>query len=152
MTDVFKGILAGGVATVALSALMLLISAAGVLPQLSLIHLLLVVLDAPKEHVLGWIMHFALGSVIWGSLFAPIEPRLGTDSQTKSGILFGVLLWLFMMLVFMPAAGAGYFGFQLTHVAPIVILLLHVVYGAVLGWTYGKLSQTHHPFMRHHAA
>jgi hypothetical protein len=152
MTDVFKGIVAGGVATAAISGLMLIKSAAGILPQLSLIHLLLALLEAPKEQALGWILHVAFGSVILGSLFARIEPRLRADTHTKDGILFGVILWLVMMLVFMPAAHGGYFGFQLTHLAPIAMLVLHVVYGAVLGWTYGKLSPTNDPLAKRHAA
>jgi hypothetical protein len=152
MADVFKGIIAAGIATAAISMLMLLQSAAGLLPQLSLIQLLLALLDAPKEHALGWILHFVIGSAVGGILFAHVEPRLGADSHTKGGILFGVLVWLVMMLVFMPAAGAGYFGFQLTLLAPLVMLVLHVVYGAVLGWTYGKLSPTHDPFATRHPA
>jgi len=151
MSEVFKGIVAGATATGAISTLVLLQGAAGLLPQLSLIQLLLDVLAAPREHMLGWLAHCVLGSVIWGGLFAYLGPRLGADSHVKGGILFGVLLWLVMMLVFMPAAGAGYFGFQLTLLAPLVMLVLHVVYGAVLGWTYGKLSPAHGgPFTSHH--
>jgi len=146
----FKGIVAGTIATGVLSTVMLLQGAAGVLPQLSLIQLLLDVLAAPREHVFGWLAHCLLGSAMWGGLFAYLEPRLGADSQVKGGILFGLLLWLVMMLVVMPAAGAGYFGFQLTLLAPLVMLVLHVVYGAVLGWTYGKLSPAHGAFTSHH--
>jgi hypothetical protein len=152
MTDVFKGIVAGGIATGAITVLMLAQSAAGILPKVSLIHLLLVLLEMPREHAFGWIVHFVLGSLIWGGLFTYVEPRLRADSHTKSGILFGVILWLVVMLVFMPAAREGYFGFQLTRLAPLVMLALHVVYGAVLGWTYGKLSPTHDPFATRHPA
>jgi hypothetical protein len=152
MTDVFKGIVAGGIAAGAISLLMLAQSAAGVLPQVSLIHLLLVLVEVPREHTFGWILHFVIGSLIWGSLFTSVELRLGTDSHTKAGILFGVILWLVVVLVFMPAAHEGYFGFQLARLAPLVMLALHVVYGAVLGWTYGKLSPTHDRFATHHPA
>jgi hypothetical protein len=32
------------------------------------------------------------------------------------------------------------------------MLGLQVLYGGVLGWTYGKLSPTHNPFTKHHPA
>lgn len=152
MSDLFKGIVAGGVATAVLSAVMLLISATGFEPQLELTRLLLTVLDVPAAHALGWILHFAVGSLLLGGSFAYIEPRLGADNHTKRGILYGLIAWLIVMLVFLPSAGLGYFGFQLSVLAPLVMLALHVLYGGVLGWTYGKLSATHSPFTRHHPA
>jgi hypothetical protein len=152
MSDLFKGIVAGAAATTVLSLMMLVIGATGIEPQLELTSLLLTVLALPAEHLLGWILHASIGSVLLGGVFACVEPRLGADSHTKSGILYGVITWLIVMMVFMPAAGAGYFGFQLSWFAPIVMLALQVVYGAVLGWTYGKLAPTHNPFTRHHPA
>jgi hypothetical protein len=153
MSDVIKGTVAGGVATAVLSAMMLLIGATGFEPQLELTRLLLTLLDEPPSlFALGWTLHFVIGSLGFGALFAYIEPRLGADTHTKSGILFGVAAWLVMMLVIMPAAGLGYFGFQVSHLAPIVMLVQQVLYGAVLGWFYGKLSPTHNPFTKHHPA
>jgi hypothetical protein len=152
MSDVVKAMAAGGVATAALSVVMLLIEATGFAPQLELPRLLLNVLDAHSDYILGWIAHAAVGSVVLGGIFAHVEPRLGADSHTKSGILYGVIVWLVMMLVFMPAAGAGYFAFQLSIGAPLVMLGLQVLYGGVLGWTYGKLSPAHNPFTKHHPA
>jgi hypothetical protein len=131
---------------------MLFIKATGFEPQLELPHLLLNLLDAPAEYTLGWVVHIAIGSVILGGIFAQVEHRLGVDTHMKSGILYGVIAWLVMMLVLMPAAGGGYFGFQISILAPLVTLGLQVLYGAVLGWTYGKLSPTYNPFTKHHPA
>jgi hypothetical protein len=152
MSSAVKGMVAGAVATAVLSAAMLLIEATGFEPQLQLTRLLLTLLDAPSENVLGWLAHIGIGSVILGGLFAYVEPRLGANTHTKSGVLYGVIVWLVMMLVFMPAVGAGYFGFQLSVFAPLVMLGLQVLYGSVLGWTYGKLSPTHNSFTKHHPA
>jgi uncharacterized membrane protein YagU involved in acid resistance len=149
MTDVLKGILAGVIATAAVSALLLLDELLGLLPQLDMIQLLLLFLGAPHEHTLGWVLHFVIGSVVGGALFAVLASRLEADNSTKRGILFGLLFWLVMMLVLMPAAGAGLFGFRLSVLTPVVTLVMHVVYGAVLGWTYGKLSALHESFMTH---
>lgn len=150
MSDVFKGMLAGGAATIVLTLVMLIFSAIGFEPQLELTRLLLILLDAPNDYVLGWVGHIAIGSIGLGGLFAYVEPRLGVDTHVKSGILYGVIVWLVSMLVFMPAAGAGYFGFQLSIFAPVVMLGLQVLHGFVLGWTYGKLAHT--PFTKHHPA
>lgn len=151
MSDVIKGTVAGGVATAVLSAVMLLIGATGFEPQLELTRLLLTLLDEPpSQFALGWTLHIVIGSLGLGALFAYAEPRLGADTHMKGGILFGVMAWLVTMLVILPAAGDGYFGFQVSHLAPIVILFQQVLYGAVLGWVYGKLS--HNPFTKHHPA
>ena len=93
-----------------------------------------------------------IGSAVLGGFFSYIEPRLGADTHTKSGVLYGIVTWLVVMLVFLPAAGAGNFGFQLSVFAPLVTLALHVLYGGVLGWTYGKLAPTLNPFTKHHPA
>ena len=153
MSDVIKGTVAGGVATAVLSAVMLLIGATGFEPQLELTRVLLALLDAPpSQFALGWTLHIVIGSLGLGAVFAHIEPRLGADTHTKAGILFGVVTWLVVMLVFMPAAGDGYFGFQISHLAPLVMLGQQVLYGAVLGWVYGKLSPAQDSFTKHHPA
>src|SRR5262249_9733239 len=135
MSDLVKGMVAGGAATAVLSVMMVLIGATGFEPQLELTRMLLTLLDAPQtQSALGWIVHIVVGSVVLGGLFAHIEPRLGVDTHLKGGVLYGVITWLVVMLVVMPAAGEGYFGFQLSVFAPIVMLGLQVLYGAVLGW------------------
>jgi uncharacterized protein DUF6789 len=152
MSNLVKGIVAGGVATAVLSLVMLVIGATGFEPQLSLTRLLLALLDEPTEFTLGWMLHIAIGSVLLGGLFAYVEPRLGADNHTKGGILYGVILWLVVMLVVMPAAGVGYFGFLLSRLAPLVMLALHIVYGGVLGWIYSRLSPSDNAFTTRHPA
>jgi len=46
--------------------------------------------------------------------------------------------WLVMMVMLMPMAGAGAFGLQLGLMAPVATLILHWIYGAVLGAVYGS--------------
>ena len=41
--------------------------------------------------------------------------------------------------VVMPLAGAGYFGMDLSPLQPVVTLLLHLIYGAVLGAMFERL-------------
>jgi hypothetical protein len=153
LSDAVKGMVAGAVATAVLSLVMVLIGTTGFEPQLELTRILLTLLGEPASlYALGWTVHILVGSVVLGGLFAYIEPRLGVDTHTKGGVLYGVITWLVVMLVFMPAAGEGYFGFGLSVFAPIVMLGLQVLYGAVLGWVYGKLQPAHNPFTKHHPA
>ncbi|CAB3803547.1 hypothetical protein LMG28614_05846 [Paraburkholderia ultramafica] len=42
-----------------------------------------------------------------------------------------------MMIIMMPMAGAGLFGMALGMPAPVMTLVLHLVFGAVLGLVYG---------------
>jgi len=153
MSDLVKGMVAGAVATAVLSLVMVLIGTTGFEPQLELTRMLLTLLGAPASLLaLGWILHVLVGSVVLGGLFAHIGPRLGVDTHAKGGVLYGVMTWLVVMLVFMPAVGEGYFGFGLSVFAPIVMLGLQVLYGAVLGWVYGRLQPAHNPFTKHHPA
>lgn len=43
-----------------------------------------------------------------------------------------------MMVMLMPMAGAGAFGLHLGLMAPVATLILHWIYGAVLGAVYGS--------------
>ena len=52
---------------------------------------------------------------------------------------FGFLLWLIVMLVFMPFLGAGAFGMRFGVGAPIVCLAADLIYGLVLGAVYGAM-------------
>ena len=55
-----------------------------------------------------------------------------------------------MMLAVMPMAGAGFFGMNLGMVAPIMTLVLHVIYGAVLGGVYAALQSRKHGHQNAH--
>jgi hypothetical protein len=76
---------------------------------------------------------------IWGVGFAIVSPYL-PGPQWLRGTIFAVCAWLLMMIVVMPMAGAGMFGRGLGMMAPVATLVLHVVFGAVLGGVYGLLS------------
>lgn len=55
------------------------------------------------------------------------------------GTLVGVAAWLVMMVVVMPMAGAGFFALNIGLMATIMTLVVHVIFGAVLGGTFGAL-------------
>ncbi len=82
-------------------------------------------------------MHVLIGTMLWGTLFAWLHPNLPGGSHWLKGVWFGVGAWLLMMIFVMPMAGAGFFGMNLGMTAPVMTLMLHIVFGMVLGGVYG---------------
>lgn len=139
MAKEVKGIIAGLVATIVLSILMLIKSAAGMLPEVNAIQMLAGIAGMPENLIVGWLLHFLIGAVLWGLLFVWIGTRL-PGGRIVQGIEFGVLAWVLMMVIVFPVAGAGLFGLNIGPAAAIATLVLHIVYGAVLGWMYQTLE------------
>jgi hypothetical protein len=77
--------------------------------------------------------------VVYGGLFALLAPRLPDGTHTARGIVLDVAGWLLMIVAVMPMAGAALFALNFGTKAPVMILMLHVIFGAVLGWIYGRL-------------
>jgi len=133
-----RGIVAGFVATVVLSAMMLMKQSMGLMPELDPIGMISAMAGASSP-VVGWISHFVIGSVGWGVGFAIVSPYLPGPYWLR-GAIFAVGAWLMMMIVMMPMAGAGLFGLGLSMMAPVAALVLHIVFGLVLGGIYGLLG------------
>ncbi|SMF83996.1 hypothetical protein SAMN06265365_1526 [Tistlia consotensis] len=142
-----RGMISGFFATVALSLLMMIKSKMGMIPEFDIISML----GAMAGHVVGvtdwnvgWLLHFLIGTLVWGPSFARLHDRLPGTSSIMRGVVFGVLAWLLMMGLLMPMAGAGFFGRSLGVVAPSLALVLHLEFGTVLGLAYGRLGTLRH--------
>lgn len=146
MNKYVRGIIAGFIATVVLSILMLIKSMMGVMPGLDLTTTLTGMahqrMGLPDTPMVGWIIHFMIGTVLWGIAFALLYKPLPGNSPVAKGMVFSVIVWLLMMVIPMPMTGAGLFGMHLGMMAPVMTLVLHLIWGAVLGATYGGLSRT----------
>lgn len=138
MTNIGRGIAAGLAATAALSMIMIAKGMMGLMPQLDVIAMLSSMMKTAP--VVGWIMHFMIGMLAWGLGFVAFYRFLPGSSDLSKGISFGIVAWVMMMLAIMPMAGAGLFGLKMGMTAPIMTLMLHVIFGAVLGFTYSKLG------------
>jgi hypothetical protein len=141
--DVQAGLIAGFIATVVLSILMIVKSSVGLMPELNPIEDIVHVADEPTGAQLplpfGWVGHFVLGTVAWGILYAVLHGSLPGSPAVK-GIIFGALAWLAMMIFFMPLAGHGLFALSLGPQATVATLVLHLIYGAVLGVAYARVG------------
>lgn len=135
--NVGRGIVAGFVATIVLSALMLMKQAMGMVPQLNPIEMITQMMGVHYPGV-GWGAHFFLGTIIWGILYAWLDPSLPGPHWFR-GAIFATGVWLIMVVVMMPMAGAGLFGARMGLMAPVATLVMHWIFGAVLGGVYGAL-------------
>lgn len=139
MDHIKSGMIAGFAATVVLSVMMIMKTVVGIMPELDVIHMIAGMLGASV--FAGWVAHFVLGTVVWGGGFAVLNDAIPGQGQIVKGIAFGVAAWLLMMIAVMPMAGAGFFGLNMGIAAPVMTLMLHIVFGAVLGWVYMKQTQ-----------
>lgn len=138
MTNIKAGLMAGFIATVVLSVLMIAKTMMGVMPGLDVISMLSAMMGTPPA--MGWIAHFMIGTIAWGGGFALLYGFIPGGSAVIKGIVFGVIAWLGMMILVMPMAGAGLFGMTFGMMAPVMTLVLHVIFGAVLGAVYARAT------------
>lgn len=95
-------------------------------------------LGRPGDHVIGWLMHFILGSVVFGALFAWVSPKMFGPLWLR-GAIYGLVLWLLVMVVGLPMTEAGMFGKMYSPDLAIAFFVSKLVYGIVLGVIYSKL-------------
>ena len=127
----------GVVATLAMSALMILGVVTGLSPMPSPIpaaivnmglELLGVGLPLPLIMLLAAVAHLSYGGV-WGAVLAALTRPV----TIWKGLGLGVFLWLLMQIVVFPFLGWGVFGVGITPLIAVATLVLHLVYGAALG-------------------
>lgn len=87
-------------------------------------------------------LHFVMGFV-WALAYAAVaEPKL-TGPGWRRGMIFALVPWILSVVVFFPAVGVGFLGVGI-GAGPLPVignLILHLVYGAVLGWIYSPASE-----------
>jgi hypothetical protein len=134
--------LAGLVATLVLSGILILKGNMGLWPELNIIRLLTNL--GSIQTVAAWMDHFIVGVVVWGLMFGAFDAMWEKGAYWLKGLIFGVFAWLLMMVLFMPLAKVGWFGTKIGPPAAFVTLGMHLIYGLVLGVAYGLLT-TYYP-------
>ena len=140
--NIKAGIISGFVATIALSIIMVIKTKMGVMPELNAIKMLAGMMGSSL--VMGWVAHFIIGTLVWGILFALLVNKL-SGGVMLSAILFSIVAWLIMMIGPMPMAGEGLFGLNIGMMAPVATLMLHIIWGVVLGLVYKRVDQLTSP-------
>lgn len=136
MTNMWIGMISGFLATAVVSMMMLAKSTMGIMPQLNMIIMLGKVTDQPKP--VDWLIHFTVGTVFYGILFALLWPVLPGGWLLK-GIIFGLIAELVGGTTLLPAAGKGLFGMNLGMKGVMMPLMMHLVFGIAYGLIYGLL-------------
>jgi hypothetical protein len=141
MSQWSNGLLAGLAATIVLSVLMVGTSAIGLTPGVDAIEMLRQLgaehFGLPDSPVAGWIAHLAIGVALWGLVFAGTY-ETWPGAPAMKGAVFAIMIWLLMMSMFMPMVGAGFFGTNIGLAAPVATLVLHLIFGVVLGAVFGQ--------------
>lgn len=97
-----------------------------------------------EEAQFGTLLHYSYGT-LWAIVF---HYAFEGDVSAKRGIQLAGVLWLFMMFVYSPIIGWGFFGMGNAKLLPpehplflnstsgylILTLLVHIAYGTVLGF------------------
>ncbi|MDZ7661565.1 DUF6789 family protein [Thiohalophilus sp.] len=140
MKNVTNGLMAGLAATVVLSVLMVLKGMMGLMPDLNVIAMLSAQMSSGPA--MGWLAHFMIGVIGYGLAYSLVFGNLPLGGHGLRGIILGVAGWLVMMVAVMPMMGAGLFGVAMPSgmMVPVATLVLHVIFGLVLGLVYNKLS------------
>lgn len=138
MNNNIRGIIAGLIATIVLSILMILKGMMGLMPELNVIAMLAGRMGGST--MMGWVAHFVIGAIIYGLAFANLADALPGGSNPVRGIVLGIIGWLIMMIVIMPMMGAGFFAMGMGMMATVATLVLHIIFGWVLGFSYDKIG------------
>lgn len=91
--------------------------------------------------IAGMIMHFLVGSVIFGLIYAFVLFRFLPGAPWQKGLLSGVIFWLGLEILMVPMMGGGLFSSQMGGMKIVVAALIaHLVYGAALGLIAGSTA------------
>lgn len=140
ISNPMRGAIAGGVASLVLAGIFLLKSSYDVMPEINIIRLLMNLGGGNLGLGSAWADHFIVGTLIWGLVFGASESLTARPAPWLKGVIFGVVAWALMMVAFMPLAGSGIFGVKIGPLVPVGMLILHLIFGIVLGATYGLLT------------
>ena len=91
--------------------------------------------------IAGMIMHFLVGSVVFGLIYAFVLFKFLPGAPWQKGLLSGVIFWLGLEILMMPMMGGGFFSSQMGGMKIVVAALIaHLVYGAALGLIAGSTA------------
>jgi hypothetical protein len=130
MVNIGKGIIAGLLASATVAGAVVLAALTGVTQASDPVQAASGIMLTPTG--LSWVVHFAIGTLLWGPLLAVLSPILPSPFWFK-GLAFGMFAWLIMLLVTWAVEPSSPPQPDLSPVA------LHLLFGTALGWMYGIL-------------
>jgi len=143
MNNLSKGMLAGMCAALLTGVLDQLLHGSGGLGGVDVFSLTMLVsrpVIGAETTAPAWMTCAAIGALLYGSTFALLFNRLPGQAAVWRGIVFALAIWLGLMLVIMPATGAGAFGLNIGYGTPWLTFGTHVFFGIALGAMYRRLK------------
>lgn len=133
-----NGIIGGFVGSAVLAVVFVMKNMMGIMPEMDIIIMLSAMMGMPA--IVGWVAHFMIGSIAWGGIYALANDSIPGGSQLGKGVVVGLAAWVMMMVVVMPMAGGGFFGIKFGMMGIGMTLMLHIVFGAVMGLVAASLE------------
>ncbi len=136
MSRVQKGMVAGAVATVAVS----LVETVNVLALKWFAPFPLIIANIvgmAGNMTVGWIVQAVVSVFVLGPLFSVLYRRLPTDTAETKGVVFAVGAFVVFMVVLMLFGDSGSFGRNFGSIA--WILIGYAAFGVVMGYVYARL-------------
>lgn len=139
-TPAQRAILAGLVATVAMTAVMYTAPMMG-MPRMDIAAMLGSLLSQGPPAAgsgpwwLGMMMHLIAGVVIFPLIYACVLHPVLPGAPWLKGTVWGLILWLLAQVMVMPMMGVGFFSSRTPGAMMAVIggLIGHIIYGVLLG-------------------
>ena len=133
-TYIKKGLQWGLAGTLGMTILMLIGTALKLSPMpapvpVALAKLILGDVPKPVLMITGMLSHFLYGGIA-GIIFSKF---LKEKVSIVKGLAWGAILWLAMQLIFLPILCWGIFGTNISAKIAVVTLVLHLIYGGILG-------------------
>ena len=138
--DLGKGALAGLIATIPVALLAVIKQVLGFIPQIDLIAIL-GGLTGLEWAGTGWVLLFVVG-VVLGIAFASLDAHVEDATEAGEmvrGALFGFLLWVALMLMFIPLYSNSGFGVVFAG----SVLVTNLIFGMVMGVAYERMKPEH---------
>lgn len=129
------GAVAGGLGILAMSPVLLVAVAFGVLDTASFAELAHLGLGRSDNVILGYLIFAGGGMTTWPLLFAVLNSYLPGRLMIQSGVTFATIAWTGFLVAFYT----GQSGLALVLYL-LLTLVAHWMYGAVLGATFGLAS------------
>jgi Na+-translocating ferredoxin:NAD+ oxidoreductase RnfD subunit len=140
LRDLGKGALAGLIATIPVALIALIKQSAGLIPELDIIGIL-TGLTGISWNGTGWVLLFFVG-ILLGSAFAALDSHVSDATEAGEmlrGALFGFLLWILLMILFIPLYSNAGFGIPFAG----GVLAACLIFGVMLGMIYERMKPEH---------
>jgi hypothetical protein len=94
----------------------------------------------------GMVWHFVNGTIVFSLIYAYLIYQWLPGENWLRGMIWGLVLWIAMEVTLMPTTGSGVFNDHASSPITTVLggLILHGVYGAILGAIAGEQAEHAH--------